>query len=351
MQKLKNNNIIYYVPVDLEYFDKWEYYKVDLKMLRDAHDNVYISNNILSFLSLIFSKKINLVYFWWFHSSCLIVLLSKLFRKKIIGTGAVHMFDESGALDFYKKSFLFRLANRITWKFADKNLFISESQLRQITSHEKVNNPYVLKSSSIHDANELFKISKNKTPNVKINMLIICWLTKDQIIRKSIPIILKAISKLSTDEKDIIKLTIAGGSGDGIKFLKKQIKELNITDFINIEIDITNSRKQQLYIESDLYIQPSYYEGFGNAVLEAMTYGTPCLVSSYTAQPEVVRSSGYIINNITTEEVFNAIKSHISKSDFERKELISNVRDTVINHHGYDKRLKEYLSLFKQEDS
>ena len=46
-----------------------------------------------------------MVYFWWFHSSLVAVLISKLLNIKVVGTGAVHMFDESGSPDFYKKSF------------------------------------------------------------------------------------------------------------------------------------------------------------------------------------------------------------------------------------------------------
>ena len=316
-------------------------------MLSDAHENVYVVNTLFDFIRKIFQKKIDMVYFWWFHSSLVAVLISKLLNIKVVGTGAVHMFDESGSPDFYKKSFLFRIANRITWKLADINFFISQSQFNQITSHEYVKNPKVLKSSSIYDAKDLRELSINKKPNVDIQFLVVCWMTKDQIVRKSILKILKALSQLSEDESKNLKLKIVGGHGDGVDFLKENINNLSLEKIVSLEVDISNERKVELYRHSDLYIQPSYYEGFGNSVLEAMSYGTPCLVSSYTAQPEVVRSSGYIINNISTNEIFKAIQNFIAKSSDDRQKMISDVRKIVIDNHGYDKRLDKYLELIE----
>ena len=56
-------------------------------------------------LRILFSKRVNLVYFWWWHRATIVVLISRLFGVKVVGTGAVHMFDESGAPDFYKKNY------------------------------------------------------------------------------------------------------------------------------------------------------------------------------------------------------------------------------------------------------
>jgi glycosyltransferase involved in cell wall biosynthesis len=347
MKKNLVDTVIYFVPVELKYFDRWEYYRVDLKMLNEAHDKVLVANTFFSFFKLLIRNKINLVYFWWWHSSILVILISKILRIKVIGTGAVHMFDESGSPDFYKKSYFFRLFNRVSWKLADKNLFISKSQFRQITSHEKVNNPFVLKSSSIFNEDELIKISKNKTANEFIQFLTVCWLTKDQLIRKSVDKILKAISMLPENHLNNIRFYIVGGHGDGTEFLEGLIAELNLSENVFIEIDITNKRKNELYQASDLYIQPSYYEGFGNSVLEAMTYGTPCLVSSNTAQPEVVLEAGYIINQISEIDIYKAILNYSSKSFDEREIMINNVKDVVRKNHSYDSRLDQYINIVK----
>ena len=152
---------------------------------------------------------------------------------------------------------------------------------------------------------------------------------------------------LPTNSLNKTKLYIVGGNGDGIDFLKGIIEELNLSKNIFIEIDISNSRKIELYKSSNLYIQPSYYEGFGNSVLEAMTYGTPCLVSSYTAQPEVVFGTGYTIKKISKLDIYEAILDYSNKSINARQKMIEDVKHVVIKNHSYDSRLKDYLLLIK----
>ena len=348
MKKNLIDTVIYYLPVNPVYIDKWEYYRVDKKMLNDVHKRVYIVSNIKDFIITLMKNRIDLVYFWWWHSSAFIVILSRILRIKVIGTGAVHMFDESGSPDFYKKGFLFRLFNRISWRLSDKNFFISKSQYRQITSHEKVSNPSILRSSSIYSKRELQELSKSKLANSSITLMTVCWLTKDQILRKSIDKILLAISKLPKNHLNSIRIFIVGGEGDGIGYLQELISNLEIEKNVHLEIDISNKRKSDLYMKSDLYIQPSYYEGFGNSVLEAMCFGTPCVVSSSTAQPEVVIKSGYIVNEITTDSIYEAIINFSKKTIEERQAMIKDVRRTVIDFHSYDARLEAYLKIIKK---
>ena len=122
-----------------------------------------------------------------------------------------------------------------------------------------------------------------------------------------------------------------------------------MSKFVYLEQDVSDDRKKQLYKNSDLYLQPSYYEGFGNSVLEAMTYGTPCIVSCNTAQPEVVMDSGYIINQISSKEIYKAIYDYSCKTLNEKTKMIEDVKKVVLNHHSYDDRLAEYINLLNSE--
>ena len=107
----------------------------------------------------------------------------------------------------------------------------------------------------------------------------------------------------------------------------------------------SKTRKIHLYGSSDLYIQPSYYEGFGNSVMEAMSYGTSCVVSALTAQPEVVLGTGYILNQITADWIYKAILDYANKSISDREKMIQDVRSTVSKFHSYESRLEAYLKL------
>jgi len=345
--KDKNKSVIYFVPVPKKYFDEWDYYQVDLEMLKQCFSSVIICHGLCNFLKTVFLVKSNAVYCWWWHQSVICVIISRLLRIPVYVTGAVHMYDESGASDFYSKSFLYRLACRISWRLASKNFFISKSQFRQICSHEKVNNSFILKSS----LNKYFKPSMiidkefKKSNKSKFCFLTIVWMTKDQIKRKSIYETLDAVSMLVKNGYDNFEWIIAGGAADGVNDLEKKIRALKLSEHVKLYINISNEEKRMFLENADLYIQPSYYEGFGNAVLEAMSFGVPAVVSRNTSQAEVIGQAGFIVEEIDQLSIMNNLKNYMELSDSDRKKLYLKVIQTVKNRHLFEYRVKEFLSI------
>jgi len=347
---LSNNfkKVVFYVPVQQKYLSQWEYYCVDQRMLEVTFDEVIITSNFWKFLQAVISKKPDLVYFWWWHKSLLVVLFSSIFGIKCIGTGAVHMYDESGAKDFFTKSFLYRLTNRLTWRLASATLFISMSQFRQITSHEFVQNPLMLKSSTLQTVAELNEnTSRLDRKSKKIRLMTICWLTKDQLMRKSIIVLLKAIKRLPEDILKNTHLTIIGGNGDAVGELQRFILQAELSPNVTLLIDAENETKIQTYQATDLYFQPSTYEGFGNSVLEAMTYGTPAIVSGLTAQPEVVKDSGYILREISEECISEIIIEYHGLTAAARQKLRSKTLEVVRTEHSFDRRLRDFQAIIE----
>jgi hypothetical protein len=164
--------ILFYIPVKNDFVFFWEYYKNDKEILEDISSKLYYSNNLLSFLYSIF--KVDYVYCWWWHSSILQIIIAKILRKKVICTGAIHMFDYSGTKDtFFKKNFFYRIFAKISLYLADANLFISNDQKRQIASHIKVNNPKTLLLSLEKKHLEYYSRIKNKLLEKKITVMII----------------------------------------------------------------------------------------------------------------------------------------------------------------------------------
>ena len=138
--------ILIFFPIKDSYTQLCEYYKNDKDILEDISSELYYSNTLFSFLSSIL--KVDYVYCWWWHTSILQIIISKILGKKVICTGAIHMFDYSGGKDtFFKKKLLYRVLCKISLYLANANLFITNDQKRQITSHIKVNNPKVVYSS------------------------------------------------------------------------------------------------------------------------------------------------------------------------------------------------------------
>ena len=82
---------------------------------------------------------------------------------------------------------------------------------------------------------------------------------------------------------------------------------------------VTNDVLPTLYNNTDCYIFPSLYEGFGIPLLEAMEYHIPIASSNQASLPEVggdacfyfnpydVKNTVEVLNKILTKESFNQV--------------------------------------------
>lgn len=336
--------VLYFAPVEKKYFDRWAYYKVDLEVLNELADTVVVCHSLLEVARAI--RRIDLIYCWWWHRSSHVILLAKLLRRPVITTGAIHMFDYSGRDDFYKKTHAYRLAVRVALKFSDANLFISKDQFLQVTSHCEVREPKLVYSSLGKESYAEAKGSDSKrqeatadpSPRPYFKFVTLCWHTMDQYIRKGIWETLAALSE--APDYYTYEWLIIGGAGDGLTDLRAEIRRLGLENCVKTLVDVDRLRINEILATTDLYLQPSWCEGFGNAVLEAMSFGTPALVSRYTAQPEVVGTDGFVCMELTKEGIQKAIAAFVLLTDRQKIELRARVAHRAKMKFGFANRMR-----------
>ncbi len=105
--------------------------------------------------------------------------------------------------------------------------------------------------------------------------------------RKNLSTLLEAYARLRSERADAPELVIAGAPGWGESDLGPRADQLGITDHVRFPGYVPAERLPELYNAASLLAFPSWYEGFGLPVLEAMACGTPCLVSDAASLPEV----------------------------------------------------------------
>ena len=108
---------------------------------------------------------------------------------------------------------------------------------------------------------------KEKKKSLKI-------LTVGRLVReKGIKTMIKAIKE--TNLKNITLKIL--GSGCEKKYLNQLITKLNLKNNIFLLGHIKNPKK--IYLESDLFIHASHFEGFPNSIVEAINYNLPVICS------------------------------------------------------------------------
>ncbi|MEM6318066.1 MAG: glycosyltransferase family 1 protein [Bacteroidota bacterium] len=110
--------------------------------------------------------------------------------------------------------------------------------------------------------------------------------------RKNLPFLLTAFERLKINHTNELQLVIVGKKGwKSAPFLKaveaspykKDIRQLG---YVPREDLVT------LYSSAKVFVYPSFFEGFGLPVLEAMACGIPVLVSNTSCLPEIIGQAG-----------------------------------------------------------
>lgn len=73
--------------------------------------------------------------------------------------------------------------------------------------------------------------------------------------------------------------------------VEKLIQDNNIHELVELNHEILGQKKEDILLESDCFIQTSRFEGMPMGILEAMSYGIPCLVTEGTTVSNIVREN------------------------------------------------------------
>jgi glycosyltransferase involved in cell wall biosynthesis len=89
--------------------------------------------------------------------------------------------------------------------------------------------------------------------------------------------------------------------------LRRAIERSGIRDRVHLTGFVDDGDLVQFYCASDLFVFPSFYEGFGLPILEAMACGRAVACSRLTAMPEVANAAGILFDPGSKQEITRAI--------------------------------------------
>lgn len=110
--------------------------------------------------------------------------------------------------------------------------------------------------------------------------------------RKNISGLIRAFA-LSGLQEQGWKLALAGGKGLGWEEIHETARRFDGVELLGF---VTDDELVWLYANAAAFAYPSYLEGFGLPLLEAMAYGLPCLASITGASREVCGDLGTLVD-------------------------------------------------------
>lgn len=121
--------------------------------------------------------------------------------------------------------------------------------------------------------------------------------------RKNYGTLLKAYKLYKERNKEYKKLCIAGGYGWMQENFKNDIVELGLSDDVIVTGYVSEMELANLYRYCFAFVYPTWYEGFGLPVLEAMNFGKPVIASNVSSIPEIVGDGALLIDPNSIMEI------------------------------------------------
>jgi glycosyltransferase involved in cell wall biosynthesis len=125
--------------------------------------------------------------------------------------------------------------------------------------------------------------------------------------RKNVGGLLEAYGRLLARVPSVPRLVIAGTAGPEAAKWLEMIAQPPLAGHVDYRGYVQADRREALFKGAQLFVLPSFEEGFGLPALEAMSAGVPVVVSKRGSLPEVVGEAGLLIDPDDPESLAGAM--------------------------------------------
>ena len=163
--------------------------------------------------------------------------------------------------------------------------------------------------------------------------------------RKNVLNIIKAYKKIREKGRKE-KLIIVGNKSGEYQNIYKTVGELGLKKNIFFTGYVDEKFLPFYYNSASLFIYPSFYEGFGLPVLEAMAAGTPVITSNISSLPEVAGDAALLLNPYDVEEMARMMEKVLNN-----KELQEEMREKGLKRaklFSWERCARETLNLYEE---
>jgi glycosyltransferase involved in cell wall biosynthesis len=328
--------IVFFSHAKREHLDEFEYYRQDIDALRALGHELVLCTRYIEI-----PRRFDAMFIWWWTRALAPVLLCRAMRKPSIVTGTFNFKfpNDFEGTDYFRRPYWQRAVISGAATRASLNLFVSQLEFEACARH------FELRTARYYphcvDADYLQGPSAERTAT----LLNIAWSGKQNLVRKGIPELLDAI-RLLKERGERVRLSLAGLDGDGAGWLQDRIARLGLSDVVEHLGPVSREEKIRILRRNEVYVQPSHFEGFGLAILEAMGSGGCVVVCDVGAVREVVGDCGVYVRRSSPEEIAESIAAILGDT-MHRRRLQMAAATRAREHFTFDRkveRLRGYLA-------
>jgi glycosyltransferase involved in cell wall biosynthesis len=282
---------------DPGYLDRVEFYRQDIEILRSLGHEVVPAIRLHEL-----PRDADLYWIWWWTWAFQPLLLAKVLGKPGVVTGVLdhpYPFPDRG---FQARPAWQRAVMKWALREADANVFISEHEATLVPKELDVARPLCL-----HLAVDTDFYSPPPEPASREDfVLTVIWMESFNVWRKCALELVRAIP-LVLERHPEARFVVAGERHDGFPLVESEAKRLGVESAVRFPGVVSREEKLRLMRTCRLYLQPTRYEGFGAAILEAMSCAAPVVSNPAGAVPEVVGDAGLLLPDPEPQTIAGAV--------------------------------------------
>lgn len=154
--------------------------------------------------------------------------------------------------------------------------------------------------------------------------------------------------------KEVIKAfpncqLIIVGEGKEKNNLVHQVNSLGLRNIVNIINFIPQEQLLELMASADIFVLPSWAEGFGLVYLEAMSHGIPVIGCKGQGIEDIVvhGETGFLVEPKNSEEISNIILSLIKNEEL-RNKIGKRGQEIVTKYYKWEDNAEKYIRLYSE---
>ena len=272
---------------------------------------------------------------WWASGSILPLIKARLSGKPIIviagGNDSMFYRDSRSGVPagYLAARWHKQLAARLSLRFATVVLLVSRFMIedaKALGARAPVVVPNSVATASFCPSNgprqhvtTMFNLEDN-----------VVRLKRGEVFLHSVPLVLRTHPEQT--------FVVIGRKGNAYQRLLSLASNLGVGQSVHFIGSVANAEVVSWLQRSSVYVQISDTETFGVAIAEAMSSGTPVVVSRRGAIPELVGDCGVFVDHNDPESVAAGIIELLAKTEAERRALGAEARRRIVEHYSYEKR-------------
>lgn len=277
---------------------------------------------------------------WSFWEKGLMVVIAKYFsNSKVI------IAPRSGFIinDIDKKGTLSKFVNFV---FRKTDIVVCQSKYWKELfekSISDINNPKFVIIENMIDFDKYAELPLREVKeNENVTILFMAWVTRNKGIYELIDAV-KMLKKKNLNFKVII-----AGKGEDFGKINNELQAANLTQEVQLIGWVLGSEKLRVLAESDIFVLPTYFEGYPNSLMEAMASGKACIATNVGSIPDMINhmETGILIDKKNHTQLYEGLKTLIQNPGL-RQEMSKKARTQIREVNSIESGIAKFEILFR----